>query len=249
MIRHALPVTAALAVLVAVSCQGAAEPTAFGARTTQDRLFYDWQFTDEPFDTNRVADLARTLEHSESESTRRSAAQELGELCFGYSFWSMRFHCPNRAEREAMVTAVRQGRTGRKAKALVPVLARALADDSPHVRKDVAYAFVMIGPVGADAGPALRIALDDADASVRLWAARALHFVTLEVDGPLRTSVAGLDDPEWQLRSMAAYNLELMERDAVPALEHLVRVAESDVSEDVRRQARQAANSLARIAR
>jgi HEAT repeat protein len=207
---------------------------------------YRWQFTDEPFEPRSVEDLVRKLETSANDSERASAAYELGELCFGRSFWSKRYCRPSREQREAMITATQLGRGSEKAKFLTRVLAKALRDVSLDVRETIVCAFLHIGPVAAEAAPSLRTVLDDSDTSLSLWAARALHGVTLEVEGPLRTSLSGLRHPEPHVRSTAAYSLELMGRDGLPAIDALRRVAESDTCEQVRRQAQQAADALGR---
>lgn len=234
------PVKTALGVLLFTGCAGSGEPSPAAGEATgnplggafyhspQEGLLYYWQFTQEPFDRDRVADLIRTLETSEDELERRVAAGRLGECCFGSSFRGMRFSWPSREEREAMISAVQQGRTGARAKVLVPVLMKALGDSSRDVRTAVACSFVHIGPVAAQAAPSLRAALADDDAFVRLWVARALHGITLEVDAPLHAAVAALADPEPKMREMGVYNLELMGQDARSVLGQLQRLAESD---------------------
>jgi hypothetical protein len=214
-------------------------------------LFYQWQFEQKPFDPalekwkdGTVAELMDTLETSPDESKRWLAAAGIGECCFGGSFRGMRFCWPSREDRQAMIAAVEQGRAGTKARVLVPVLARALDDPSRKVREAIAYSFVHIGPVGAEAVPALRAALGDEDTCVRLWVARALHGITLETDLPLETNLSAFDDADPKMREMAVYNLELMVQDARVALAHLQRLADSDPDEDVRSQARQAVASL-----
>ncbi len=86
--------------------------------------------------------------------------------------------------------------------------------------------------------------VEDHDPFVRLWTARALHCINLDPDLPLRTNMGGLKDEDPKVRTMAAYNLDLMGLDAQPALDELRRVAVSDPSEDVRSQARQAVQSV-----
>lgn len=255
-------VTTVFCVLLITGCAGSGEPGAplnearaaaeaagnplAGAfyHSPPEGLFYEWQFEEEPFDRGSVAHLIRTLETSQDELERRLAAYELGECCFGASFRRMRFCWPSRDQREAMISAVQQGRTGTKARVLVPVLMKALDDPSRDVREAVAASFVYIGPVGAEAAPRLRAALGDEDAVVRLWAARALHGITLEVDAPLNATLAALDDPRSKVREMAVYNLDLMGSDARSALGRLQQVAKSDPSEDVRVQARQAIDGI-----
>jgi hypothetical protein len=143
-----------------------------------------------------------------------------------------------------MIAAVRQGLIGTRARYLVPVLMKALDDPSRDVREAIAYAFVHIGPVAAEAAPRLRVALSDPDVTVRLWSARALHAITLEIAPPLDTSLAALDSDDPRVRSMAVYNLEIMGRDARSALARLRLLADSDPAEEVRSQARQAVASL-----
>ena len=214
-------------------------------------LFYPWQFEEESFEPAKercgdttVSDAMQTLATSSDDRQRRSAAYRLGECCFGSSFMLMRWSCPTREDRQAMIAAVRQGRVGTKAQVLVPVLIKALDDPSRDVRKAIAYSFVYIGPIAAAAAPRLRVALSDPDVTVRLWAARALHGITLESAPSLDTSLAALDDADPGVRSMAVYNLELMGRDAHVALARLRLLADSDLDEGVRGQAQQAISSL-----
>lgn len=143
-----------------------------------------------------------------------------------------------------MIAAVRQGHIGTKAQVLIPALIKALDDPSRDVREALVYSFVHIGPIAAAAAPRLRVALSDPDVTVRLWAARALHGITLEPAPPLDASVAALDNPDPKVRSMAVYNLELMGRDARVAIARLRLLADSDPDEGVRGQAHQALSSL-----
>jgi HEAT repeat protein len=187
--------------------------------------------------------LAKLTDGSDEERSR--AALEVGELCFGFSFWGVRWCVPEQEDLVQMRRAVHRGSIGARPRALIPVMVRALDDPNPEVRKRIALSLEYIGPVAMDACPRLRRALGDADPRVRLWSARALHVISGEIPGPLDTSVTLLDDPDPDIRTSAAYNLNLMMNDAYMAIPFLEKHLDDPV-QGVRTQVQQALEHIKR---
>ena len=191
-----------------------------------------------------VAEVIATLREGE-DGDRELAALQLGQECFGNSFWLTRLESPGKEARARMALAVKQGKTGSRPRVLLPVLIQALDDPDSKVRSQIARALMTIGPVAVQACPRLRKALKDDDPEVRLWVARALYLINHDDLYAIEASVALLDDEDPRIRSMAACNLETMCTDAYAAMPFLEkRLRDSDVR--VRRQARQALEAIRR---
>jgi len=197
-----------------------------------------------PVRTEPVAKIIANLTYG-SEEKRSRAALELGELCFGFPFSGVRHCWPEHEDLVQMRRAVQQGLIGGRPRVLIPVMIRALDDTSAEVLERIAYSLLFIGPVAMEACPRLGRALSDANPLVRLWSARALHTISGEIPGPLDTSVALLGDANPDIRTMAAYNLNLMMKDAYMAIPFLERQLDDPV-EGVRTQVQQALDDIRR---
>jgi len=124
----------------------------------------------------------------------------------------------------------------------------ALKSDDPVERRRAATALHSLGPEAREAVPALRQALDDTDAQVRMWAA-----VTLVNDKcydkatiPILLGVLREDNPV--LRQVACLSLGLIpyeETEKETVVPILTETAGKDTSEDVRKAAVTALNIIA----
>lgn len=102
---------------------------------------------------------------------------------------------------------------GVKSPSILPTLIKALGDESPSVRREVAYLISICGPEAQRAVPALARLLDDPDPFVRACAAGVLGTVSGD-EGPsvlpsLRRAAA---DPDEWVRRAAAKAIDRIER-------------------------------------
>lgn len=147
-----------------------------------------------------------------------------------------------RAEAAAIIA-----RIGPKAKAAVPALAKALADDNPETRNEVLFALAAIGPAAKSALPQIADALGDSEAAVRYGACYALGRIgpaAKSAEAKLQANLTGEDE---SLAMVSAWALARINPDSpqtaknsVPVL--IMALAELDVSTRV-----QAADSLRRL--
>jgi HEAT repeat protein len=222
-------------------------------QTQAERFFAPTSGQDTPFDPERtmfegkaVAALAQQLRTGD-EHQRASAVIALGHVHHGCEH-----HCmhsgkmvPDSEQRRQMLAFATAGHIGARARYIVPLLITALGDSSSDVRELAACELgdEFCGEALA-ACPLLRERLHDAEPRVRLWAARALYWISFEAEAPIRVSVDSLQhDPDPDLRSMAAYNLQCMGPDARMARPDLQQ-ALSDSSDKVRGFAQQALDSM-----
>jgi HEAT repeat protein len=121
------------------------------------------------------------------------------------------------------------GRLGPKAKAAVPALAKALADEQApaDVRREVILALAAIGPDALEAAGALEANLSDDDPLLRAPAAYALGRIGPAAKAALPKLQGGLTSPEPIDRVASAYALvhvapgdEALQEAAVPVLIH-----------------------------
>jgi HEAT repeat protein len=126
-----------------------------------------------------------------------------------------------------------RGLVGPRAAVILPVLLQTITDSHPRVRRASVTTLMSMDAEAFSACDALRKTLQDPDTETRLWAARALYSIRLKTDAPIACAVDVLaNDPQPSSRSMAAYNLCIMGKDAkaaVPALEKACQDADPDV--------------------
>jgi HEAT repeat protein len=96
---------------------------------------------------------------------------------------------------------------GPQAKAAVPQLTAALADEDPLVRREVLFALAAVGPEAASASGALTKALDDPEERNRAVAAYALGRIGPEAKAALPKLQDGLTSSEPIVRVASAYAL------------------------------------------
>jgi len=197
------------------------------------------------FDGKPVADLLQTALHG-SPQEREFAVFDLAEVHHGCGRLTMHSgDCGRpREERTRMLQLVRRGVLGPRARAILPTLLHTINDPVAKVRSATAYVFMEMEAEALSACDALMERLTDSDTETRLWSARALYSIRFETEAPIQCATdALLHDSNPRMRSMAAYNLELMGQDASPAVGALQQ-ALSDPESDVRRQAQQALTGI-----
>jgi HEAT repeat protein len=122
------------------------------------------------------------------------------------------------------------GLIGAKAAPAASVLAEALRDSSPAVRKEAVTALDQIGPPAADALPALRAALELDNDEFRLQVVQALWDVGQDVERTVPVLVKVLRDPHHPNRARAATILARMGPAAKAAAPALTAVTQEQFS-------------------
>jgi len=102
------------------------------------------------------------------------------------------------------VLAFKADKGGPEIRAAVASLGTALEDSDSQVRKDAAFALLMIGPEAEDAVPRLIAALQDESAEVRQFALGALKDIGPSARRALPNLRLALGDPAIQVRTAAA---------------------------------------------
>ena len=100
--------------------------------------------------------------------------------------------------------AFKADKGGPEIRAAVASLGTALEDSDSQVRKDAAFALLMIGPEAEDAVPRLIAALQDESAEVRQFAVGALKDIGPTARPALPNLRLALDDPAIEVRTAAA---------------------------------------------
>jgi HEAT repeat protein len=206
----------------------------------------------EPFDTTvaefaeaPVSELLRQLSDG-SDDERSFAAMAVTQVWFGLSSFGRLSGLWGAMSRDIRVEEIRTARAGKvsaRARALVPALVEAMADPCAAVRKNAARSLMMIGPQACSAQPVLRQHLQDEDEWVRAWSARAIYFVSMDIAGAIDASTGLMRSRSADVRTMAAYNMDLMGTDASASEPFLVELT-TDSSASVQGQARQALLSV-----
>ena len=125
----------------------------------------------------------------------------------------------------------------------------ALSSDEPLLRRLAAHALGEIGPhAGDDATAALTAALNDSECFVRVWAAAALAKVAPGNPRTVPVLIAGLADPRYHVRSLAAWQLGRLgpEYPRIASAGQPLRGLQSDADPSVRVEIRLALQRLER---
>lgn len=112
----------------------------------------------------------------------------------------------------------------------LPLLLHRLEDPDPVQRYWASTGCIILGEKAKPATAALKVALNDPEASVRIAAAEALYGLG-EKDAAIATLRAALKDPNKMARVQALNVLEIMEGDALPAFD-AIEVLTADKLQD-----------------
>jgi hypothetical protein len=135
------------------------------------------------------------------------------------SYYAPRAEAASGTEKMNALYAI--GQFGREGAAAVPVLTKALSDESPEDRAAAATSLAEIGPPNALAVPALAKALSDENPRVRSMAAMALQSSGAKAAAAIPQLTKALQDPSDSVRHFAADALGAIgapAASAVPAL-------------------------------
>ena len=137
---------------------------------------------------------------------------------------------------------------GEPASPSMPQLLESLKASDPAERRQAASALHSLGPDAADAVPALRVALTDTDAEVRMWAALSLINNKSYDRGTIPVLVSVLEQDNPVLRQVACLSLGLIpyeEGEQQSVLPALAKTARNDSDDDVRKAATDALKLIA----